>query len=538
MAGKKRSCDEFRERSELGSKRVKMRDLESVLHSERIYSHYPKSSENREDSDPSLSVDEEKSQVTKDTITMNSDVGQAERTGKDTLPLQVDTAPRPLGLHAKVCVTNTSACGDAQCANKLSSFGKHGIEHNANFVTPRGFGWDVNAKDLSSSLNQDPFYPHRSEHLKARDVSECGSTTGPSEDSDAMRVWKEMKQSGFLSSSRGGVPVPKPRGRKSKKKEFKKKMKIPKIEQVDRFARTAAPSGLLNELNPGIINHVRNRVQVHSKIAALVRSQKLENHNGGSKQGIQMKSGTKDISEEKNDLENVNGFGMNRPHLSPEDFITLSRSRQTKYCSISKSESAYLNSEGAVGDGDSSMVESRIIGKYFCPSHSNPDNEDDILAGKLSSSTSIFSDITSSSSNEESANPTTTNSLSVKSATVAYQWLELLYRDIKERLAALRCSKKRVQEVIHTQLSCLILTEFSSNQENDLCVMKNSHARCSDNATADVHRARWSFLFDQMDKALSEEEKQLESWLIQVKEMQLHCERGLQRFQYNDATHD
>lgn len=103
-----------------------------------------------------------------------------------------------------------------------------------------------------------------------------------------MRVWKEMKQNGFLSSSHGGVPVPpvpKSRGRKKGNESLiKKKIEIAKKEQVDRFAKVAAPSGLLNELNPGIINHVRNRKQVHSIIENLVRSARTENKHGESKQ--------------------------------------------------------------------------------------------------------------------------------------------------------------------------------------------------------------------------------------------------------------
>ncbi|KAL9677061.1 hypothetical protein QQ045_005288 [Rhodiola kirilowii] len=53
---------------------------------------------------------------------------------------------------------------------------------------------------------------------------------------------------------------------------------------------------------------------------------------------------------------------------------------------------------------------------------------------------------------------------------------------------------------------------------------------------AELHQARWSSLFSQMETALSEEEKQLEDWLSQVKEMQLHCERGLQHEQLHSSS--
>ncbi|KAL7253556.1 hypothetical protein ACSBR1_007982 [Camellia fascicularis] len=507
--GEKRSSDDFEESSELGRKRVKMRDLDSVLRSEEMIKakHHPFSVE-KENSD----------EVSKDATKTISHFTRAEITA------MVDPAARSLDLNTVVCVANNSASGDTlACSNKLSSFGKDDIGHDVNLPTSRGFGWDLNAEDVSNSLNQDPFYPYKNhENLKSGDASECGSTTGPLEEKDPMRVWKEMKQNGFLSSSHGGIPVPKPRGRKSKSDGLKKKMELAKREQVDRFAKIAAPSGLLNELNPGIINHVRNSKQVHSIIEALVRSEKLENRH--AKQANSTKSGTKEISDRK-DMENVNDLGINRVGLSHDD---------GSLSTLSASESVLFNHSGR--HSDVSKLERWIFGKTSCSSsHANQDNKDDILALKLSSSITMASENTSSLSNEESANLTSVSSLSVKAASVASQWLELLHQDTKGRLAALRRSKKRVQSVIHTELPFLMSREFSCNQENDPYVMKNSAAGCSDNASvhADVHQARWSALFEQMDKGLSEEEKQLESWLNQVKEMQLHCERGLQHFHYS-----
>lgn len=71
---------------------------------------------------------------------------------------------------------------------------------------------------------------------------------------------------------------------------------------------------------------------------------------------------------------------------------------------------------------------------------------------------------------------------------------------------ALRRSKKRVRAVITTELPFLMSKEFSFNQENE-----NSTDRFSNSASADMHHARWSTMFDQMEKALTEEEKQLVS---------------------------
>lgn len=125
-------------------------------------------------------------------------------------------------------------------------------------------------------------------------------------------------------------------------------------------------------------------------------------------------------------------------------------------------------------------------------------------------------------------------------ATVASQWLELIQQDIKGRLsgnflssfcivclavtnelniclyAALRRSKKRVRAVISTELPFLISKEFPSNDENDPYVAKSSSDETSIISSADLHQERWTKLFDQMDKALGEEEKQLVSILLDI----------------------
>lgn len=111
-----------------------------------------------------------------------------------------------------------------------------------------------------------------------------------------MRVWKGLKQNNYMSG-RGAVPVaiPKPRGRKKSSSDvMKRKIELAKKEQVDRFARVAAPSGLLSGLNPGIINHVRNSKQVQSIIEAIVRSEKTENELSGSNRFGQIKNSGQD----------------------------------------------------------------------------------------------------------------------------------------------------------------------------------------------------------------------------------------------------
>lgn len=114
------------------------------------------------------------------------------------------------------------------------------------------------------------------------------SAAGSLGESDSMRRWMEMKRNGFLSGPLGGVTAPssavsttpveipaqKQHKNKRRSDSFKKRNEVPRREQqqADRFSNITAPSGLLTELNPGIINHVRSKKQVCSIIEALIRS--------------------------------------------------------------------------------------------------------------------------------------------------------------------------------------------------------------------------------------------------------------------------
>ncbi|WOH14792.1 hypothetical protein DCAR_0934315 [Daucus carota subsp. sativus] len=342
-----------------------------------------------------------------------------------------------LDLNATVDLTKDRTPACAYNNNNLTS------SSNIKIDKLKGFGFDLNVEDVSSSADYDLVCPNKHiKQLKLRDDSECESTCNPVEDKDPMKVWKEMKQNGFMSSSHGGIPIPKPRGRKSKADGLKKKMEIARREQVDRFAKIAAPSGLLNGLNPGIINHVRNSKQVHSIIEALVRSERRHNfHTGNNKEKIQMKT---ERIESSDNRRNLNLSGIEGYNLCQEDCL--------------------LN-----------------------------------------------------------------NALTIRQTTanVASQWLDLLQHDINGRLGALRRSKKRVRSVIQTELPLLISGEFSHNQENDTYVRKIPFSTSSVNATANMHKAKWNVLFNQMENALLSEERQLENWLNQVKEMQTQCGCGL-----------
>nr|GMC65703.1 uncharacterized protein LOC109186548 isoform X2 [Ipomoea batatas] len=448
MVGERRDSMEVEERSELRHKRVKMRDLESVFRSE-------------------------------------------ERNGRDAI---ANHGQKALDLNA----TLGSSCNGVSAADIAADVDRRDREASFKF---RRFGLDLNKEVVSSSLNHDPFYPSKDgENVESRDEFECASSFAPLEGNySSFRAWNEMKQNGFCSYSHASIPVPK---RKSRNEGMeKKKIELAKKECMDQFAKIAAPSGLLNGLNPGIINHVRNRKQVHSIIEALVRSEKHENQKK---------------SAERKDIESTNRNDVfNEPALSN----TLSACKQSSDYSASLNQSISLKPELTGGDGDACLFPTSVLDLTTYPSN-------DMLALKLSLASTIISDNTSSLSNDETANPTSVTSLSIKAANVASQWLELLNQDVKGRLAALRRSRKRVQAVIQTEFPCLISKDFASNQENEPCSTNSSVVQC-DKSTATAHHARWSALFDQMDKALFEEESQLETWQKKVREMQLQCEHGL-----------
>ncbi|XVF41203.1 hypothetical protein PTKIN_Ptkin01aG0261400 [Pterospermum kingtungense] len=529
--GVKRNIDDLEETLEVSPKRIKMRDLDSVIRSEVINAHNSISLKRKESSQQlQFSGGEGVSQVTEVPGTLNLDGSQVERTKGDKLLAVAQPVSQLLDLNSEICIPiNESSDNNPKCEQMFDKM----CSQESNCVTSKSLSLDLNAEDVSSSINHETIRHKHVRSLKPKDVSECGSSIDPVEEKDSLRVWKEMKQNGFLSSSHGGIsmqsgllssshggiPVPKQRGRKSMNDVLKKKMELAKKEQVDRFTRIAAPSGLLNGLNPGIINHVRNRKQVHSIIEALVKSEKLEHLHSEREPASHLKSGTKD-DDCKKDHGNMDDSGLHRFSSYNEDgpsYTTFMNTKARDHLVPMHNPFSSIYEERS-GDADSSMVDSV--------------NEDDALTLKLSSSAKA-SENASSVSNEESATFTGASSLSVKAATVASQWLELLQQDIKGRLSALRRSKKKVQAVITTELPFLISKEFSSNQGNGPNIVTNFADGFSHDAAAEMHRARWSALFDQMDKALSEEEKQLESWLNQIKAMQLHCDQGLQHMHLN-----
>ncbi|KMT15177.1 hypothetical protein BVRB_3g062900 [Beta vulgaris subsp. vulgaris] len=481
-------------------------------------------------------VETQSSQVLDKNVIENAEARHLEGDKKMSVSLVDHSGSMPLDLNTEVCTDENSCYNDADVSisdsRKHSSYAKGKVSLEHNHVCLGGNRLDLNAEDVASSVNYDPFYTNRSQNnLKTRDTSNSGKSTGRLEDKDALRKWKEMKKNGFMSSSYGygGIPAaPKQRGRKSKNEAFKQKMEKAKKEQIDRFTKIAAPSGLLNGLNPGIINHVRNSKQVHSIIQALVRSEKQET----LRQASETRAESRELAERNTLQENIKFSGLHGSGLSyaVSSFSSMPENTLLYENHFSHNGSVLFSSEDRSGCRDSEE-------RRYCANNSYSKNysEDNVHALKLASLTKV-SESTSCMSNEESANGSSVDTLSVKAATVASQWLQLLHQDIKGRLAALRRSKKRVRAVITTELPSLLSKEFPSNQENELYVVKDFATGYSSKATAELHQSHWGKLFNQMDSKLSDEEKQLESWLDQVNSMMLHCDQGLQHVNWKTIS--
>lgn len=411
LSGQKRNGDGLEERDELGFKRAKVRDLDSDT---KISSLQPKLSSGQMSEVLVAPAAEGLGRVVvreKD-VSAKDDNRLVANSGKQALP------------EKNVLVKDDSKC-QSQRGGQVDAVSK-----NSSLLKPR---------EVSESVVVSPRDPSVSNQM-------CGAE-GSLEKSDSMRRWMEMKRNGFLSGPLGGVsapssaapttPVEVPAQKQQKNKRrgdsVKKRNEAPRKEQqqVDRFSNVTAPSGLLTELNPGIINHVRSKKQVCSIIEALIRN---ATHDG----------------ERNTDL----------------------------------------NVRGSV-------------------------REDKALAFKLPSSGA--SDHANSFTTPEQA-----TSLAVQAATVASQWLDFLHQDLSGRLAAVQESKNRVHNILTAELPLLVSSKESSstNVSGDVT---------SDKTGTETHHIKWSAKFDQIKKALLDEEKDLEQSLNQVKEMQSRCNEGLRQ---------
>ncbi|KAL5991310.1 hypothetical protein ACLOJK_012217 [Asimina triloba] len=485
-SGLKRSSSEVGARLDTSSKRVKTRDLESVFRSESTKTISTEPVKIKDDPALVHGGKNDESSPDIEAQCLLSDKHEKLTKSQNDLPHLGPTTCLRLGKNdGDQCTTDpnitlqpSNNLGCCAAFSHAEDAGQPSVSQNPNngldlnVTTSLDFGVDLNAENPCNMVDQqNPFYPYKSLHrVKSGVPSECGSSTGPLEETEPWKLWKQMKQNGFLSNSHGGIPLPKQRSqsRKSKVDPYKKKIELAKREQVNRFTKIAAPSGLLSGLNPGIINHVRNSKQVHSIIEALVRSEKQDGCNQ-NKSINQLRRASKDMED----------------RLDLNDTSTLS-----------SSEHICVADQSHVGERSN-----------YCEPSATPfftsESIDDALTLKLSSVVATRSDNASAESSEDfSPNQESLNSLSIKAANVASQWLELLYQDLTGRLTALRRSRKRVQATITAEFPSWVSHGFLSSQENN-------PGGCSSNGTSDMHVARWRALFDQMDKSLHEEGKHL-----------------------------
>ncbi|RWW35288.1 hypothetical protein BHE74_00059791 [Ensete ventricosum] len=282
-----------------------------------------------------------------------------------------------------------------------------------------GLTVDLNSIATSSRAEHDLFYPYKKlGRIKPADASESGSTTGPVEESEPLRVWKEMKQNGFLSSSHGSILMPKQQVRQPRKRkddELKRKTEFAKREQVNRLNKIAAPCGLLSGLNPGIINHVRNSKQVHSIIDAIVHSDKRDNQTQNRITG-QPGRGIKETSDRI------------KEHICSQDSTTkqviLSEPcipPSTEYPVENENEMAWHNFHQGAACATSQLTTER---------------EGDLLTLKPSSATTRTSETVSSATIDEfSANRENVDSLSLKGSNPNITIVDLLFFTLAELLS-------------------------------------------------------------------------------------------------------
>ncbi|XP_020521689.1 uncharacterized protein LOC18432313 [Amborella trichopoda] len=334
-------------------------------------------------------------------------------------------------------------------------------------------------------------------------VSGCGSSKDPIERWQALKQNSNLLYCNRASISRRASSNTRPHSKKAKNDAFKQRLELAKKEQTNRFAKIAAPSGLLSGLNPGIINHVRNSKQVHSIIEAMVKSEK----------GTHLQGGNSEVKSSERKCKYHGLFcdqGVARLDMSENSSITKG-DEHTHELFGSKRTEDWVNTCGfsrGINDMHASWIEEKHRAEGSIKSQPQ-ERERKPHFMDFRPNLSVLMENTRS-MKEFSTNHDSIITLSVKAAMVASHWLELLSMDICGRLAALKRSKMRVRDAIQMLPSILPGDISMANQ-----------------GTPDPHYVRWRSLFDQMDNDLSEEERSLESWLRQVKEMQSHCELGL-----------
>ncbi|KAH0465032.1 hypothetical protein IEQ34_005135 [Dendrobium chrysotoxum] len=493
-------------------KRVKLCDLETVMRSEEgIGSSSPNPIEKGTGELENFSEEEDSSQITKatDLKLSNHPLGIP----MNNSSLETDAAVLSLG-HAINLQSSMVTISELE-AEKMKDTCKVSMPTKGEM---KSVSQATDIPKLGVDLNN-PFYPYKKlGQVRATDASECGSSTGPMENNESMRIWNEMKQNGFVSLKEIAA-IPKPRGRqprRRKSEETKKKTDTVKGEVANKCINVGAPSGLLSGLNPGIIKHVRNSKQVNSIIEAMLQSEKLENQELQQHRPLEQSwSGSRGVNVGSNE----------RSHSSVADQLDLSLNKTfNPACFGSRVQSS-----------ESDMPDEKFNNDSINASLYNSEFEDAALTLKLSSGIISTEHASSTEIIDFSINQENT-SLSFKAASVASQWLGLIQQDIKGRLAALRRSKKRVKNAIQIELPFLLTKDLAPKLENESMLLHSSLLECPRKETLDMHMARWKNLFGQMEKSLLEEGKHLERWLRQVEELQSQCEKGLKYVSANGLS--
>lgn len=340
-----------------------------------------------------------------------------------------------------------------------------------------------------------------------------------------------------------------------KHEPLKQKKEGDKKEQVSKFSRVSPPSGLLAELNPGIISHVRNSKQVHAILEAVVGSDALTAYQD-SREIFCPAPKTK--AEEKipgtnytivDVFENGDSEIMDMHHAA-SDALEARDEHQSSEVAHRKLEERLISDSYAsdhLFDIEERPTDANLNEEGFEHLAAREDSvppveyNKDLFYSKQTAGEQCNLQETSNChchycrpNDSSSMDLTCSASLSMKAATVASHWLELHYQDIKGRLAALKRSRKRVRAKIKEVIGYTSLDHMSATRKiSELFVQASSgdqHANMLADAEHD-HMEKWRSLFSHMDHSLNAEGAKLEASLQRIKEMQAHCKWGLEEFQ-------
>ncbi|KAF5179856.1 Cation-transporting atpase [Thalictrum thalictroides] len=158
------------------------------------------------------------------------------------------------------------------------------VNNNHNYARSPVYSIDIESEDTESDDDLCDL-SIRKDDKKFSEASELRSSTGALclKKTDSFYLWQKLKEKDFVSSSLVGIQIPKPHVERSKRIPLKERNELAKREDINKPRKIAAPTGLLHELNPGIISRVRSSKQVHSIIEAVVKSENGTNDFEGEK---------------------------------------------------------------------------------------------------------------------------------------------------------------------------------------------------------------------------------------------------------------